>query len=216
MGMIEHVWHPNKLSLSKRASTHRIVYDKGWHGGNRAKSPSPDGDDGSWGACGLCGEPDSQDHWIRLCQFEEVCSIRRDARISARELVDNITSTKGNHQNRRDCFNIYSEVLTWAVEGAGGEQLWVESYLNLWWMNSSSVSIELSWILPLESLRLTSGRDPSKLSSPFWQRQLKPCGWSKKPIAVQMPRDSLFPYPSPSTASVVTRLTFGDTANGKR
>jgi hypothetical protein len=125
MGMIEHVWHPNKLSLSMRASTHRIVYDKGWHGGNRAKSPSPDGDDGTWGACGLCGEPDSQAHWIRSCQFEEVRSIRRDARISAWELVDNITSTKGNHQNRRDCFNVCSEVLTWAVEEDGGEQLWV-------------------------------------------------------------------------------------------
>jgi len=55
--MIEHVWHPNKLSHSNRASTHRIVYDKGWLGGNRAKSLSPDGDDDTWGACGLCVEP---------------------------------------------------------------------------------------------------------------------------------------------------------------
>ena len=87
---------------------------------------------------------------------------------------------------------------------------------NLWWMNSSSVSIELHWILLPESLRLTSGRDSSKLSSLDWPRQLKPCGWSKKPIAVQMPRDSLSPYPSLTTESVATRPTSGDTANGKR
>jgi len=112
MGMIEHVWHPNKLSLFMRASTHRIVYVKGWHGGNRAISPSPDGDDDTWGASGLCGEPDLQNHLIRSFKFEKVHSIRRDARISVRELVDNISSTEGIHQNRRDCFNVCSEVLT--------------------------------------------------------------------------------------------------------
>jgi len=166
MGMIEYVWHPNKLSLSKRASTHRIFYDKGWHGGSRAKPPSPDGDDDTWEACDLCGEPDSQDHWIRSCQFEEVRSIHRDARISAWKIVDNITSTKGNHQNRRDCFNVFSEALTWAVEETGGEQLWVgilpKPVVDELMLRVSRTPLDS----PPESLRLTSGRDPQ--SYPYY------------------------------------------------
>ena len=91
-----------------------------------------------------------------------------------------------------------------------------ESYSNQWWMSSRSVSVELPWTLPPESPRLTSGRDPSKLFSPYWQRLLKPCGRSRKHTVVQIPRDSLSPYPSPTTASVATRPTSGDTANAKR
>jgi len=97
MGMIEHIWHPNKHSLSKRASTHRIVYDKGWHGGNRAKASSSAGDDDTCGACDHCGEPDLQDHWIRSCQFEDVRTISQKALHSAWESVGNIIFTKGNH-----------------------------------------------------------------------------------------------------------------------
>jgi len=92
----------------------------------------------------------------------------------------------------------------------GANNCGLESYPNWWWMNSYSVSVVLSWTLLPESLRLTSGRDPSKISS------LKPCGRSKKHIAVQMPWDSPSPYLSVITASTATRPTFGDTANDKR
>jgi len=99
MGMIEHVWHPNTLRLSKRVSTHRLIYGNGWHGGNRDKSPSLYEDDDTWGGCGLCGELDLQDHWISTYQFEEVPNIYHEALLSARETVNRIPSTKGNHQN---------------------------------------------------------------------------------------------------------------------
>ena len=60
MSFIEPVWHPNKLSLSKRASMHRLIYDKGWHGGNRRKSAPPtEIEVAQWSSCGHYGAPDS-------------------------------------------------------------------------------------------------------------------------------------------------------------
>jgi len=40
MGMVENVGHPSKTTHSKRAFAHRLICEKGWHGGNRDKSPS--------------------------------------------------------------------------------------------------------------------------------------------------------------------------------
>jgi hypothetical protein len=41
----------------------RLIYDKGWHGGNMAKSAKPEAiDQEEWIGCGECKEPDSQHH----------------------------------------------------------------------------------------------------------------------------------------------------------
>jgi hypothetical protein len=66
VGLINDLWKPEKASLRKRAFGYRLVYDKGWHGGNRGKAATPSTHTTEeWIACGLCGLPDSQHHWIR-------------------------------------------------------------------------------------------------------------------------------------------------------
>ncbi len=66
-------WQYAKLGLllplwKMKAYSHRLIYDKGWHGGNRKKAAAPDTTtEEEWIACGLYGQPDSQHHWIREC-----------------------------------------------------------------------------------------------------------------------------------------------------
>ena len=37
MGLVDVIWHPSRLPLSKLATVHCLIYDKRFHGGNRAK-----------------------------------------------------------------------------------------------------------------------------------------------------------------------------------
>jgi len=41
LGLIEDVWKTRKLKMGKKATINRLIWDKGWHGGNRAKSITP-------------------------------------------------------------------------------------------------------------------------------------------------------------------------------
>ena len=77
MGLVEDIWHLSRLPLTKRAAVHRLLYDKGYHGGNWAKTMTPaDIEEAVWIGCGLCGEPDSQYHWIRQCEHHLISPLR--------------------------------------------------------------------------------------------------------------------------------------------
>jgi hypothetical protein len=68
LGFIEDVWNTKKLKMGKMATVNRLIWDRGWHGGNRAKTICPAGTtEEEWVSCGECGKPDSQNHWIREC-----------------------------------------------------------------------------------------------------------------------------------------------------
>jgi hypothetical protein len=41
LGLIEDVWKTRKLKMGKQATINRLIWDKGWHRGNRAKSITP-------------------------------------------------------------------------------------------------------------------------------------------------------------------------------
>ena len=126
MGLVEDIWHLSRLPLTKRAAVHRLLYDKGHHGGNRAKTMTPaDIEEAVWIGCGLCGEPDSQHHWIRQCEHHLISPLRLQALDSATEALQQLLFTKGQYQTRRDCFNICSEILHAAEVDPGGEQLWL-------------------------------------------------------------------------------------------
>jgi hypothetical protein len=58
------IYEMDKCYASSLASRIRIVMNKGWHGGNRLKSKKATPDDG---ICYLCGQDDSQAHWLHQC-----------------------------------------------------------------------------------------------------------------------------------------------------
>ena len=57
----------------------RIIYDKGYHGGNRAKNTSITPAEREIArTCRLCQKPDSQDHWLQECDFGPLRRLRND------------------------------------------------------------------------------------------------------------------------------------------
>jgi hypothetical protein len=126
LGYIADVWKTSKLKLGKLASANRLIWDRGWHGGNKSKTICPtDQLPEEWIGCGACGLPDSQNHWLRECQETTAKSIRCSTIEKVREQLDNIHHGKGPKTTRRDIFNICSEITEFALHGEGGEQVWV-------------------------------------------------------------------------------------------
>ena len=115
------------LSLAKKAMMHRLVYDKGWHGGNRAKSVKPDDAEiGEWIGCGDCGQPDSQHHWIRECAAEPHRSTRNQTLDSVNTQIYDIWTGKGGNSERSQELRLTrNAVVHHATYEPVGEQLWL-------------------------------------------------------------------------------------------
>ena len=125
-GLIADVWQLSGLSLRQRATLNRLLYDKGWHGGNRAKAKCPDQHtQEEWIGCDDCGQPDSQHHWIRDCDHKASKQLRNSTLSEAHDYVHDILTTKGSFRLVRDLFNICSEILHFAETQPFGEQVWL-------------------------------------------------------------------------------------------
>ena len=71
------MYNGTRKSVSKYAHTARIIWDKHWHGGNRAKQTNlTEMEREHTRKCHMCGEPDSQHHCFRGCAHSNVKAIR--------------------------------------------------------------------------------------------------------------------------------------------
>jgi len=126
LGLIEDVWKTRKHKMGKQATINRLIWDKGWHGGNRAKSIIPNHTtEAAWIGCGDCGKTDSQNHWIRECTAEHIRSIRLNTKEQVRTQLDSIRVCKVKKDVRQEIFSVCSDLVETAFHGVGGEQLWV-------------------------------------------------------------------------------------------
>ena len=126
LGLIEDVWKTRKQKMGKQATINRLIWDKGWHGGNRAKSVTPSHTTKeTWIGCGDCGMTDSQTHWIRECNAEHIRSIRLHTKEQVRTQLDCIRTCKVKKDVRQEIFSVCSDLVETAFHGEGGEQLWV-------------------------------------------------------------------------------------------
>jgi exonuclease III len=126
LGLIEDVWKTRKLKMGKQATINRLIWDKGWHGGNRAKATTPSHlAEDAWIGCGDCGKTDSQNHWIRECPAEHIRSIRLDTKEQTRKQLDLLQMGKFKKSVRQEIFSVCSDLVEAAFHGEGGEQLWV-------------------------------------------------------------------------------------------
>ena len=72
--------------LERASSIARVIYDKGYHGGNWGKDDKLTLDERqATEKCLLCGLADSADHWLHMCSFTGLRAIR-DAVISSLQL----------------------------------------------------------------------------------------------------------------------------------
>ena len=85
------VYQLQSASSSKASTITRVIYNKGYHGGNRAKDSKlqPEGKI-RIGKCLLCQHQDSQDHWLHHCPNRVLTKIREDILTNInRHLTDN-------------------------------------------------------------------------------------------------------------------------------
>jgi hypothetical protein len=88
------VYQLQSASSTKASTITRIIYNKGYHGGNRAKDSKLQPEEKiRTGQCLLCPHQDSQNHWLHHCSNRVLTKIREDifANIN-RHLTDNRTN----------------------------------------------------------------------------------------------------------------------------
>ena len=127
VGLINDLWKPEKSSLKKKAYGHRLIYDKGWHGGNRAKANAPEGQTvEEWTACGLCQKPDSQHHWIRECQHPATLLVRTTAEAKVLDILSELRNPTIKYVKKDPDLLKMSETLhDFASTAVHGEHLWL-------------------------------------------------------------------------------------------
>ena len=62
------IYDVHKSSLPQAPHKAKLIWDKHWHKGNRAKAAQTATDYNEQSICPLCKETDFQQHWIRECQ----------------------------------------------------------------------------------------------------------------------------------------------------
>ena len=66
-----------KASSSAASTIIRLIYDKGYHGGNRAKNKSLSPEDrDQTRRCLLCQKPETQNHWLHECNHGPLRTLR--------------------------------------------------------------------------------------------------------------------------------------------
>ena len=71
------VFQQSKASIRSAAHNIRLFWDKGWHGGNKAKAGRTEEDIRQLGKCPLCDQQDSQRHWLLECQHPTQVAARQ-------------------------------------------------------------------------------------------------------------------------------------------
>ena len=71
------VFNDGSKAVGRHAHTSRLIWDKHWHGGNRAKQANLSADDLITAQrCHMCGGQDSQHHAFRWCSHSNIRGVR--------------------------------------------------------------------------------------------------------------------------------------------
>eukprot|EP01041_Mallomonas_annulata_P042122 gene42122-biopygen5635 len=77
-------------SIMSRSTFSRLIYDKGWHGGNISKNSTTAEEHQETSRCVLCTEQDSQYHWICECTGAENAEARLTMCTEAHKLANDM------------------------------------------------------------------------------------------------------------------------------
>jgi hypothetical protein len=109
----------SSLTLPNRAAAQRLIFDKGYHGRNRAKSNSSIPSDL---ICPSCLQPESLDHIVRICSHPSQILLRNQAIDKAQEYINKQSSTS-NYRH------ILSSILRKAIYHPDGLNIWLGTWI---------------------------------------------------------------------------------------
>ena len=97
------IFNGNSKSTGHHAHTARMVYDKHWHGRNRAKNSRLTTEERDETAtCHLCGGTDSQSHAFRSCTHDNISAICMQTYDAMQDLIKNHKHTAGDRARDMD------------------------------------------------------------------------------------------------------------------
>jgi hypothetical protein len=102
------------VGCGERARRVRIIWDKGWHGGNIAKGKCEIDDT----LCALCGEVDGERHWIVGCPHDDCVMIRHEAYGKITDLIEEIDAYDV------EAVSLATKIQDWAWDREDGHKIW--------------------------------------------------------------------------------------------
>ena len=103
-----------KVHRGELARRVRVIWDKGWHGGNIAKGKCEEEDT----KCVLCGCEDGQRHWMVECGHAACSELMRLARVRMNELAEEIGPA------RDKAYRLAKLVIEWAWSREDACRIW--------------------------------------------------------------------------------------------
>ena len=103
-----------KVHRGELARRVRVIWDKGWHGGNIAKGKCEEEDT----KCVLCGCEDGQRHWMVECGHAACSELRRLARVRMEELAEEISPA------RDKAYRLAKLIIEWAWSREDACRIW--------------------------------------------------------------------------------------------
>ena len=206
----------------------RIIFDKGYHGGNRAKNDRlTDSERTKTRECVLCGLPDSQDHWLHSCDFPACRKIRAEVLTDLNKKLLDYRELSALHRQLGQGFK---DVLTTTAEPA---RIWTGNWstcqiasLSAMYNTELTRDLEMSKLEailgPLERI-LADGAinlwhckvvNEKILSRSDNTKRVTPCPLRMKPDGGTPPLPSGSKKQSPPTKQQLRRDTVGLQASG--
>ena len=97
----------------ERARRVRVIWDKGWHGGNRAKGDCEEEET----KCVLCGEVDGQRHWMVECEYDACTRIRSMTKDRMNEIAEDLAG-------REKPYRLAKTIVEWAWSKDEACRIW--------------------------------------------------------------------------------------------
>jgi hypothetical protein len=140
----------------------RVIWDKGWHGGNRAKGDCDEEET----KCVLCGEVDGQRHWMVECGHNTCEELRGLGKAKMEEILNEIGP------ERDKAFRLATLIVDWAWTREDACRIWtglwspkliedLESELRLGVMSKDEVD-------ELQAAAMSLGRIMSQTALEIW------------------------------------------------
>jgi len=157
-----HQFEMRGMDVGERARAARLVWDKGFHGGNINKY-------GILGSaeCVMCGEEDGARHWMVECQHPDCVVLREDARQQLETNLSEINNEDGKERALMEC------MWDMAMEHKDADRIWTGL-----WGQSLGQEIEgkvqigtVCWdeVMRLQGAAMTVGRILAKTATALWE-----------------------------------------------
>ena len=132
ISMAASIYNGKRKSVGRYAHTARIIWDKHWHGRNRAKQSRLSADERrTMTRCHMCDGPDSQHHCFRWCTHSNVQAIRNETTRALQAYAQqrrSLAEDLGSRMEHRQHFDLIHGVIDEYHNCADAGRIWTGNW----------------------------------------------------------------------------------------